>query len=96
MPTSYSLGIANDANIYAEANSAVSVSAACEAFESASRSHVTFKGNIVLDRNSNALLCKVANDGTATRPSYSGYPLDAVGNVPVIVKQGAGAGKIVF
>jgi pectate lyase len=96
-PASYFLGIANDASIYAEANSVVSVGSACKAFEGASRSHVTFLStNIVLDQNGKDLSCKVVNDGTAIKPPYSGYPLDAVGNVPVIVKQGAGAGKIVF
>jgi hypothetical protein len=31
-------------------------------------------------------------------PPYinSGYPLDAIANVPAIVKQGAGAGKVIF
>jgi pectate lyase len=96
-PASYFLGVANDASIYAEANSVVSVGSACKAFEGASRSHVTFtSSNIVLDQNAKDLPCKVVNDGTATPPPYSGYPLDAVGNVPVIVKQGAGAGRIVF
>ncbi|MFT3736138.1 MAG: hypothetical protein QM776_14140 [Rhodocyclaceae bacterium] len=95
--TSYFLGVANDANIHAEANSGVSVGAACKAFEGASRSHVTYKSdNIVRDKNGKLLECKVTNDGLATKPPYSGYPISLPENVPAVVKQGAGAGKVVF
>jgi pectate lyase len=93
---SYFVGVANNANIYVEANNIAGTNNACKSFENASTSHVTFKSdNIVLDRKGRPLTCDVSNDGKATVPPYA-YSADTTSSVPASVQNGAGAGKVVF